>query len=281
MQKLVPILPSCLIAFAVALSVGKACSAECSAECSAGQEPAQKCQAGREEQAAELKRNFDEFIAHARRLHERTEILLAEAKNLKGRATQLRTVAPNLPPVRLKGREYQQALVQFKADVDKFKAHADEYNDHLHKFRQQIGECSAAQAAYEEACKKYEMHCQQYHMPNIPPPHICIDLNVSASDASNMAHQMMSDQMRAIRAERELRQTEEKIGQLENVSTKVDAHVEKQSERLKREQELAAEFGRLRQEYDLLEVERKVIEGSKTANKPIARPYVSGKVKRP
>jgi hypothetical protein len=61
-----------------------------------------------------------------------------------------------------------------------------------------------------------------------------------------------------------------------------DALVVKGAERDRREREIAGMFGRLRQEYDLLEIERKTIEHSKggKASAPVARPYVSGRIKK-
>lgn len=216
----------------------------------------------------------------AKQLHEKNELLIAQAKNLKGRATQLHTVPTNLPPVKLQGRQLHEAKNQFNIDVQKFKDNADLYRAHLDEFRKQVGECAAAQAAYKEACKRYEMHCQQYHMPNIEPPHICLEMDMSASQASDVAASLMNDQMRAIRAERELRDTNEKVRDLEQASAKADVNAEKQAQRMKREQELAAEFGRLRQEYDLLEIERKAIDHSQTASNKIVRPSVSAKIKK-
>lgn len=267
------VLPAVLSITIAGASTLSAAAKEC---CVEGQE-------GRVESAVEIKREFDDFIDRGRKLHESFDILIAQTKSLKGRASQLHTVPTNVTPVKLKGRELQEATRQFQIDVSQFKKNADTYRAHLEDFRRQIGECAAAQDAYNEAQKKYEMHCQQYHIPNIPPPHICLELNVSASEAGGIAQQLMSDQMRAIRAEHELRSTNAQVRDLENASAKVDGYLQKQALRLKKEQELAAEFGKLREEYDLLEIERQAIESSRTASKPaagtVARPTVKGKIK--
>lgn len=207
----------------------------------------------------------------------------ASPEKLSGRASQLQTVpTPNIPLIKLKGLQLQQAQKQFADDVNNFKVHAAEYNKNLNLFRSQIGECHAAQEAFQGLHKKYEMHCNQYHMENIPPPHLCIDLTVSAAEASSMANQLMNDQMRALRAEAQLKLEETRLAQLENTTAAADKMVVKESDRARREKQLAGMFGRLRQEYELLEIERKTIDHSKSASagKPVARPYVSGKIKR-
>lgn len=204
------------------------------------------------------------------------------AEKLSGRASQLQTVpTPNVPLIKLKGLQLQQAQKQFNDDVNNFKVHASEYNKNLNLFRSQIGECHAAQEAFQGLHKKYEMHCNQYHMENIPPPHLCIDLTVSAAEASSMANQLMNDQMRALRAEAQLKLEETRLAQLEGASAAADKMVVKESDRARREKQLAGQFGRLRQEWELLEIERKTIDHSKgvATSKPVARPYVSGKIK--
>jgi hypothetical protein len=205
-------------------------------------------------------------------------------ETLTGRASQLQTLqTPNIPLIKLKGPQLQQAMQQFNADVAQFKVHAAEYQKHLNMFRSQIGECQAAKGAFDALHKKYEMHCDAYHLNNIPPPHLCLEMNVSASEASSIANQLMSDQMRALRAEAQLNAEEAKLRQLEGMQGNADNLVVKASERARREKEIAGMFGRLRQEYDLLEIERKTIEHSRSASSkssPVVRPYVSGKVKK-
>lgn len=204
-------------------------------------------------------------------------------KKLSGRASQLQTVAPpNIPLVKLKGPQLQQAMKQFNVDVEQFRVHAADYNKHLGMFRSQIGECQAAKNAFDALHKKYEMHCDAYHLNNIPPPHLCLEMNVSASEASSMANQLMSDQMRALRAEAQLNAEEGKLRELEGMQGKADTLVVKASDRARREREIAGEFGKLRQEYELLEIERKTIEASKGGKPagPVARPYVSGQIKK-
>lgn len=208
----------------------------------------------------------------------------AKDEPLSGRASQLQTLpTPNIPLIKLKGPQLQQAMQQFNVDVAQFRVHAAEYQKHLNLFRSQIGECQAAKGAFDALHKKYEMHCDAYHLNNIPPPHLCLEMNVSASEASSIANQLMSDQMRALRAEAQLNAEEAKLNQLEGMQGKADNLVVKASDRARREREIAGMFGRLRQEYDLLEIERKTIEHSRSANaKPgaVVRPYVSGKIKK-
>jgi hypothetical protein len=88
--------------------------------------------------------------------------------------------------------------------------------------------------------------------------------------------------MRAMRAEGQLRQEETKLRELEGAQGAADSLVVKSAERDRRERDIAGKFGRLRQEYDLLEIERKTIEASRgaKATAPVVRPYVSGKIKK-
>jgi len=204
-------------------------------------------------------------------------------EKLTGRASTLQTMPmPNIPLIKLKGPQLQQAMKQYSADVEQFKIHAADYNKHYNLFKSQIGECHAARSAFDDLHKKYEMHCTAYHLNNIPPPRLCPPMAGSVAEANSIANQLRSDQMRALRAEGQLRQEEGRLKELEGMQSTADALVVKGAERDRREREIAGMFGRLRQEYDLLEIERKTIEHSRggRAAAPVVRPYVSGKVKK-
>lgn len=204
-------------------------------------------------------------------------------EKLTGRASTLQTnTMPNIPLIRLKGPQLQQAMRQYNIDVEQFKIHAADYNKHYNLFKSQIGECHAARAAFDELHKKYEMHCTAYHLNNIPPPRLCPPMAGSVAEANSIAGQLRSDQMRALRAEGQLRQEEGRLRELENMQGTADALVVKSGERDRREREIAGMFGRLRQEYDLLEIERRTIEHSKGGKPaaPIARPSVKGQIKK-
>lgn len=207
----------------------------------------------------------------------------AKEEKLTGRASTLQTMPmPNIPLIKLKGPQLQQAIKQYNTDVEQFKIHAADYNKHYNLFKSQIGECHAARSAFDDLHKKYEMHCTAYHLNNIPPPRLCPPMAGSVAEANSIANQLRSDQMRALRAEGQLRQEEGRLRELEGMQSTADALVVKGAERDRREREIAGMFGRLRQEYDLLEIERKTIEHSKggKASAPVARPYVSGKIKK-
>lgn len=207
----------------------------------------------------------------------------SKEEKLTGRASTLQTLPmPNIPLVRLKGPQLQQAMKQFNIDVEQFKIHAADYNKHYNLFRSQIGECHAARSAFDQLHKKYEMHCTAYHLNNIPPPKLCPPMSGSVAEANSIAGQLRSDQMRAMRAEGQLRQEETKLRELEGAQGAADSLVVKSAERDRRERDIAGMFGRLRQEYDLLEIERKTIDASRgaKAGAPVVRPYVSGKIKK-
>ncbi len=94
---------------------------------------------------------------------------------------------------------------QFNDDVEQFKIHAADYNKHYNLFKSQVGECHAARSSFDQLHKKYEMHCTTYHLNNIPPPKLCPPMNASVSEARSIANQLMNDQMRALRAEGQLK----------------------------------------------------------------------------
>lgn len=206
-------------------------------------------------------------------------------EKLTGCASQLQTLPqPNIPLIKLRGPQLQQAMKQFNDDVEQFKIHAADYNKHYNLFKSQVGECHAARSSFDQLHKKYEMHCTTYHLNNIPPPKLCPPMNASVSEARSIANQLMNDQMRALRAEGQLRQEEGRLKELEGMQGTADNLVVKASERARREKEIAGMFGRLRQEYDLLEIERKTIDHSRGVSSkpsaPVVRPYVSGTVKK-
>lgn len=231
--------------------------------------------------AQQLIQEGEAYIARTRALHERTGQQILAAKRLRGQAEVLRTITPTAPSRKLSPKEYQAALEQFNSDVAKFRANAIEYNQHLEKFRLDVGECQANEATYQSIARRYELHCKQFHLPNIPAPHICVTLNLTEAQAASLAHVIRLDQVRVAQAERDLRQEEARLSHHEGAAPYLEAKLKNQTERQQREQKLAEEFATLKQEYDLLEIERKVIATNGKAKSPVVvRSSVAGRVKK-
>ncbi len=259
----------------------EACADDKSSPCDVAGIEHQVCDVEREAQARRLIESARQFMQTAREHHKTTELLIAEAKKLKGQARILekKNVAP--PAKRLSPAEYKAALQQFDQDINLFKQHASAYSQHLDSFRRQVGECSSNQARYEEQAREYTLHTNRYHVPNVPPPHICVDLNMTESEARTVANTYRSDRERLVRAETELREQENLLKRAEQASSKADDVAVKQSERAQKEKEIAGEFAKLKQEYELIEIERKSLDNSGVKHKYTeAKTKVSGSVKQ-
>lgn len=239
------------------------------------------CDPEREAQARRLIDSATHFMRTAREHHKTTELLIAEAKKLKGQASVLEKKATAPPSKRLSPAQYKAALSQFDQDVQLFKQHANAYNQHIDAFRKQIGECSANQAQYEAQAKEYTLHTNRYHVPNVPPPHICITLDMTESEAQTMAHTYRNDRERLVKAEAELRNQESLLRRAEANSNRADDVLMKQAGRAERERNIAGEFAKLKQEYELIEIQRKALDNSGVKHKYAeAKTKVSGSVKQ-
>lgn len=223
----------------------------------------------------------NKYIRQARKLHEQSKLQIAEAKRLKGQAEKLEHIVPGTPQVqKLTPQQYKSALRTYQQDIEQFKTHANEYNAHLSKFQQMIGECHANDALYKEMAERYKLHVDRFHMPAILPPHICGALDLNQNEASSLSWMLRADRRRVAEAEQALRAEERKLAQNESMASSVAARLKSNAQRAEQEQQLAAEFGRLKKEYDLLEIEGKTLTASNKGQPgKVTRTSVSAKIK--
>ena len=254
-------------AFADALQV--ASDTSCAARCRSAQDIINDC---------------NKFETGASDFHQKAEIIIAQATKLKGQAQVLQTRVPNLPPpMKMSAAEYAMGSKQYAADLNDFKTHAVAYQGHLKQFQNTVGECHAHAQALDGVLKKYEIHVGEFHMnsSNIRPPHICGVLqNTVNRNFTSMANQMVTDQMRVLQAESQLRTQEVELQNAEQASSAGSIKAMDRAKREDGEQALAAEFGRLREEYELLKSEKDRLasaSGHGTIGK-ITQSSVSGKI---
>ena len=150
----------------------------------------------------------------------------------------------------------------FKIDLEQFEQHAREYREHTQSAREQVGQCEASRRAYEANKQAYSLHCGDYHMPNIPPPHVCIVLGRTTEENISAAAKVRDNMKRMIEAETVLMQAEKRLDTAVKNSDSIDMDARKQNEINLREQSLVAEFGQLQEEYRQLGVERNMLKAS-------------------
>jgi hypothetical protein len=246
-------------------------------------------------QAAELKSGADQYISQAKQFHRMAPGLISESQNL---ATEAQLLAQNLkpqtaqasdnalkgsahfsqgihfgspPPLRLNASQYQAALSQYSNDISKFAEHAQQYDSHLQKFNSEIGACHASDQAYADNLKKYEMHLQEFHVPNlrlpsvalatgaIRPPHLCRAMVVSEGQAAQITGTYFNDQLRLVEAQQKLQLAEKQLRDTQKGIGLANQKLETEIKRGQGERDLAVEFGKLREEYDLLKTEKERI----------------------
>ncbi|HEY9760577.1 MAG TPA: hypothetical protein V6C97_35785 [Oculatellaceae cyanobacterium] len=243
------------------------------------------------EDAKNLQRRVHMFHQHA------TE-LIAQSKRLQGEAEVLTTKTPVLPPttVKMTPAQLQAAVKQYSSDLEQFATHATAYDQHLRNFQATVGECHANESALNSVLKKYEIHVDQFHIPaiNVPrtaatsvtpslntlrPPHVCKRMQEEMGDMSQLANSMLSDQKKVLDAQLALAKTE---GSLKNAESEADASRLKATNEAKREQgeqALVREFSQLKNEYDLLKVEKDTLAGAGGLGK-VTNSSVSAKIKK-
>ncbi len=206
------------------------------------------------------------FIAQA-------ETDVSNAKKLEGEARQYHKDLLIKAPL-MKGKALSDARKQFNLDLKSFSDHVRKYNLHTLDVRKNYGHCKASQAAYEKMKKDLELHCDQFHMADVPPPHICIQMDVSVQEANSIMNQSKEHAIRVAQAEHDLLVTEKKLQNAITARGIVDKQVMASSALALKEQDLAAEFGRLKEEHRQLDVERRAIQRSGGS---VVVPAVKGK----
>lgn len=232
----------------------------------------------REENALRLIAQANNLKTQAAKLHGKAETSINNANRLSGEAHSL--------TLKIGSPQFKSAVAQYSGDLTQFREHAVQYNVHLADFQKTIGECHAGEAAYENSLKDFQLHVNLFHIPdmaNIRPPHVCGRLKMTEAQTAQVANQMRNDQVKIIAAEKQLNAEEVSLraaqsSELLNSKKAVNAAI-----RDKHEQELAAEFGKLKEEYDLLKMENQALGG---ANSKIvagigASTSVQGKINSP
>ncbi len=231
----------------------------------------------REENAARLIAQAENFKKQAAKLHGKAETSINAANRLAGQARSL--------TLRIGSPQFKSAVAQYSGDLAQFKAHAQQYNAHLAEFQKTIGECRAGEAAYDKELKDYQLHVNLFHLPDLTeavrPPHICGRLQMSESETSRVANGIRSDQLKIIAAQQNLNAEELKLRQAQTAELSTTKKAVNASIREKHEQELAGEFGKLKEEYDLLKMENEALGGanSKTVANIGASMSVQAKVR--
>ena len=150
-----------------------------------------------------INREAQLFIAQA-------ETDISNAKKLEGEARQYRKNITIQAPL-MKGKALSDARKQFNLDLKSFSDHVHKYNLHTLDVRKNYGHCKASQAAYEKMKKDLELHCNQFHMADVPPPHICVQMDVSVQEANKIQNQAKEHAIRVAQAEHDLVETEKKL----------------------------------------------------------------------
>jgi len=224
--------------------------------------------------------DINHFKNQAQQIHNQAEYVIVQAKQLKGEASKLEITAPAIKGnVKMNNTELQSAKQQYNSDVKEFAEHAKAYNQHLQDFQKLVGECHASNKAVADILQKYELHVTQFHtpMPNIRPPHICVGLQERMGNMSSVARQMMGDQIRVMQSEAKLNQERQGMEMANGAAVNLQTKAMLTAERAQGETQLASEFGRLKEEYDLLNTEKDTIDGVMT-NTKLTQASVSGKV---
>jgi hypothetical protein len=240
---------------------------------------------GQAQSAAEIIQDSRDLEVRAQKFHRNSEILIAQANKLQGEASELKngkttlkgsesnttlngsaevlhTNTPILPiPGKLTKQQYEMGAKQYGSDVNAFAGHAKAYDAHLKQFQASVGECHAGEKALDAMLKKYEIHVSDFHVQmaeiKLRPPHICHRMKQTVDrDFNSIANSMMNDQRRVIEAEQGLRKTEAELQNAEQANAVVGIKATNEAKREEGENALAGEFGRLKEEYDLLKMER-------------------------
>lgn len=201
---------------------------------------------------------------------------IKEAKKLQGEARQY-SKKLNLSSRKLKGKELESAKRQYKADLAAFSKHVNDYKRHNLEIRNHFGQCKASLAAFEKMKEDLSLHCDQFHMPDVEPPHICLEMGTTVEEARGLQNQARSQAVRLAEAELDLQKEEARLQRAIAERGAVDGIVMAKSQLALQEQKLAEEFGRLKEEHRQLDVERRALSASGVK---VAVPSVKARIKK-
>ncbi len=244
--------------------------------------PEEGCDPLRFHQARYLIEANREFMRTAIPLHEKMQEQILIAKTLKGEANMLLNRVPAVAPPKLTGSALQAAMAEYTRSLQAFVNNTDKYQANLNNFRQTIGECHRAQAAYDAQRNQYKLHCDQFHVPGLAAvemPHICGALNLSAGEASQISSLLRADEQRLTKTMTELNTAGALVQESRGMVAANLANTANEAVRQREEEKLAKQFGRLKEEYEMLKIQAKMLtpEKQKLAGKMIHR-SVSGNV---
>jgi hypothetical protein len=244
--------------------------------------PEDGCDPIRFQQAKYLIKTGKEFIETAKPLHERMQEQILVAKTLKGRADVLMNKMPAVGSPKLKGAALKAAMDDYTKSLQTFVNNAENYRFNLQTFRDTIGECKAAQAQYDRQRNLYDLHCDQFHVQGfsqIQAPHICGTLDLTQGEAQHVAAELRADEQRLRQAMAEVNGKSELLNEANKLASGNISNSTTQAKRLEEEEKLAKQFGRLREEYEFLNIQAKVlgVQKQKEAGKMVKQ-TVSGKV---
>lgn len=226
-------------------------------------------QPGRIESARELLAEGKDFKLNASQTSVSMQDAIKKARGLSGQAGTLSTNLKKAPPG---------ALDQYKRDLGAFSSHVGAYKAHLEQVEKELGHCKSSEKAYAEHLRKYSLHTDQFHIPNIPPPHICEELQISEAENARLANQLKIDRERLAQAEMSLAESEAQLKDSLRQNQHADQALLKRSRMLEEERKLAGEFETLKTELDLLNSQHRALTGGKTTPS-LGLGKVSGKVK--
>lgn len=237
-------------------------------------QPVQDTQA-RIDSAKNIIAQNENFKLHARQFHLDADADVQRAHKLKGQAESLEK-ALRAGTGKMDGTKLKDALGKYNIDLSDFRKHTMLYNAHLAQLQQQIGECHADEKQYQATLEQYKLHTQQFHIPDVRPPHICGQLDVSRVEARGIAGKLAGDQQRVLGEQAALAAAEGRLRDTVAQSFGTDVKVLREADRHVQEQKLAAEFARLKDEFESLTIENEALAG---AAKPKVTAVISGKIK--
>jgi hypothetical protein len=220
--------------------------------------------------------------ARIQKFHTAAAQQIAQANTLKGEAHVLHSNPLPLPGrIKMDAAQLKAAQDQYRANIDDFKQHAIAYQDHLKQFQVTVGECHANEAAFQRLSQQYTLHVDQFHvtMPNIRPPHVCGAMHMTNNEVVSAMNAMRSDMQRVAQSEINLAAEENRLSESSKLSAPLDQKVSLSAIRGQKEQDIFAEFGRLRTEYELLKTEKNVLASSSHTGGKVSSTTVAGMIK--
>lgn len=201
------------------------------------------------------------------------------------------TIIPKVPGhLKMSQAQYDSAVKQFRADINQFYIHAKEYNDALKRFKIEVADCNENEQLYKNTVKQNQLNLKTVQINGVatiassdvpevvPPPRACCPKCVmsgqcrphlgtgggpSVGGGGGGSGGSRADEQRLAASQAEQAKQEQKLANARAESAPALKVAVDEAKIASKMEILAGKFGKLKEEFKVLRIERDSLTGAK------------------